>query len=425
MFTMYQSEHIRVDREGHVATLTFTCPPSRYLRWDGNTWEDWERVVAWLYTSCPGDVLLIRSGMKEGFCRGLHSTVWRNLRGPAERAAFAWRGQRLLQKLVRWPGVSVALIDGICRGVGWEWALACDYRLAVHRLGTRIELPDGQTCLGGSVLLRYRHLPRAWQRLASGATLSAGEAYRLRLVDVLLPPVSEPRGWSAFLEPLGPRPRKRPVPDCWPGLAEERRRFATGSPPGNLNTATLAALETFEPSFPRRIGVWGDIPALEDWLLEAVQEGTTVLAYPHAQRYLQRLGELEQQGFCTPWEKTLLHERLHSIDDLDGLTEAELVFVAPPHQPGELLRRLPPTSYMVWVQPAGRSTLSDAPVWYNSRKLSSRVVPMRILRNHHVALLPDEEMPEECVHRLVAWLQRGDYAVTVFPPDARILASAA
>jgi hypothetical protein len=50
---------------------------------------------------------------------------------------------------------------------------------------------------------------------------------------------------------------------------------------------------------------------------------------------------------------------------------------------------------------------------------------MRILRNHHVALLPDEEMPEECVHRLVAWLQRGDYAVTVFPPDARILASAA
>ena len=425
MFTIYESQHIRVDLEGHVATLTFTCPPSRYQRWDGNTLGDWEEVVAWLYTSCPGDVLLIRSGMKEGFCRGLHSTVLRNLRGPAERAAFAGRGQRLLQKLVRWPGVSVALIDGICRGVGWEWALACDYRLAVHRLGTRIELPDGQTCFGGSVLLRYRHRPRAWQRLASGATLSAGEAYRLGLVDLLLPPVSAARGWSAYLEQLGPQLRKRPVPDCWLGLAEERRRFATGNPPGNLDTATPADLETFEPSFPLRIGVWGDIPALDDWFLEAIQGAATILAHPHAQRYLQRLAELEQQGFCTPWEKTLLHERVHSIGDLEGLMEAELVVVAPQHQPGELVHRLAPTSQVVWVQPAGRSPLSDTPVWYNSRKLLSRVVPMRILRNHHVALLPSEATPEECVHRLVAWLQRGDYAVTVFPPNARILASAA
>jgi enoyl-CoA hydratase/carnithine racemase len=425
MFPIYQSDCIHVDLTGHIATLTFTFPLSRYQSWDWTALHEWEQVVEWLHTSCRADILILRSGTEDGFCRGLHPSVLRNLHSSAERAALAWRGQQLVQKLTQWPGVSVAQIDGICRGIGWEFALACDYRLAVQRLRTRIELPQGLTCFGGSALLRYRHSPQALQKLASGATLSAQEACQLGLVDHLLPPADGDRALSRFLQQLGPQPSKRPLPPCWLGLADERRRFAAWNPRLPLDGGTTGDSWMSSSPFPHCIGVWGDIPALEDWLLEAIQRGTAVLSPPMAQRCQQRLADLEQRGFCTPWEKSLLGERLRSIRGIEDLAEAEVLFVAPQYQPWELVRWLAPTSLVVWVQPPGWSPLSYTFPSYNTKVKSPRIVRICFLRSHHVALLPEDEMAEASWQRLVACFQQGDYAVVVFPPHAHILTSAA
>jgi enoyl-CoA hydratase/carnithine racemase len=425
MFPVYQSRHIRVELERHIAALTFAFSPVGQQSWDGDALAEWEQAIAWLSTSCPVEILVIRSGTKDSFCRGLHPTVLRELRRPADRAAFAWRGQQLIQKLAHWPGVSIACIDGLCRGVGWELALACDYRLAVQRAATRIELPQGLTCFGGSVLLQSRHSPQAWHRLASGIPLSAREAFQLQLVDHLSFPSDGDNTLSQFLEKFGHSLAKRPLPAAWLGLANERRRFAAWNPPLPSEGGGHSAAGSFPIPFPRVIGVWGDIPALEDWLLEALLHDSLVLVHSPEQRYPQRLEWLEQRGFCTPQEKSLLLERLRPVDQPDDLAAAELIFLASQYHPGELCRYLDPASLLVWVQPLGRAPLPAITQTYNTMVWPPRVVRLSALGPRHIAVVPEEAVEEASVQRLVSWFQQGDYAVVVFPADARILASAA
>ncbi|MEJ5276963.1 MAG: enoyl-CoA hydratase/isomerase family protein [Thermogemmata sp.] len=425
MFPIYQSRHIRVDLERHIATLTFAFSPLEQQGWDGNALEEWERAIAWLYTSCPVGILVIRSGTKDSFCRGLHPLVLRELRRPADRAAFAWRGQQLIQKLAHWPGVSIASIDGLCRGVGWELALACDYRLAVQRAATRIELPQGLTCFGGSVLLQSRHSPQARHRLASGIPLSAREAFQLQLVDHLSYPSDGDNALSRLREQFGHSLAKRPLPAAWLGLASERRRFAAWNPPLPPNVISDLAADGAPLPFPHVIGVWGDVPAIEDWLLEALLKGALVLVHSPQQRYRQRLDQLEQRGFCTSQEKLLLLERLRPVDHPDDLAAAELIVLAPQYHPGELCRRLDPASLLVWVQPAGHAPLPPISQAYNTIVRPQRVVRLSFLHSRHVAVVPEEAVDELSVQRLVSWFQQGDYGVVVFPADARILASAA
>lgn len=425
MFPIYQSRYIRVKLERHIATLTFAFSPQSHQSWDGTALDEWEQAIAWLSRSCPAEILVIRSWVKDSFCRGLHPSMFRELRHPADRAAFAWRGQQLIQKLAQWPGVSIACIDGLCRGVGWELALACDYRLAVQRLATRIELPQGLTYFGGSVLLRSRHSPLAWHRLASGMPLSAREAFQLQLVDHLSLPSEGDNPLSRFLEHFGHSLAKRPVPDTWLGLASERRRFAAWSPPLPSDGGAHPASWDLPLPFPRVIGVWGDIPALEDWLIEALLQNTRLLVHSSKQRYQQRLEWLEQKGFCTSQEKALLLERLHPVDHPADLTAAELIFLAPQHHPGELGRQLDPASLLVWVQSAGCTPLPPVSPAYNSMVWPQRVVRLSFLRPRHIAVVPEETVEEHSLQRLVSWFQQGDHTVVVFPPDARILTSAA
>jgi enoyl-CoA hydratase/carnithine racemase len=425
MFPIYQSRHIRVELEQQIATLTFTFSASGHQSWDRTALEEWEQALAWLYTSCPVGILVIRSGTKDSFCRGLHPSVLRELCRPADRAAFAWRGQQLIQKLVHWPGVSIACIDGLCRGVGWELALACDYRLAVQRAATRIELPQGLTCFGGSVLLQSRHSSLAMHRLASGIPLSAREAFQLRLVDHLSLPSDGDNLLPRFLEQFGPGLAKRPGPDGWLGLASERRRFAAWNPPIPSEGGGHSASGSFPIPLPRVIGVWGDIPALEDWLLEALLHDTLVLVHSSEHRYQQRLERLEQQGFCTPQEKSLLLERLRPVEQPGDLAAAELIFLASQYHPGELYRYLDSTSLLAWVQPVGRAPLPAISPAYNTMVWPLRVVRLSFLGPRHIAVVPEEAVDEAAVQRLVSWFQQGDYAVVVFPADARILASAA
>lgn len=425
MFPIYQSRHIRVDLERHIATLTFAFSPLEQQGWDGNALEEWERAIAWLYTSCPVGILVIRSGTKDSFCRGLHPLVLRELRRPADRAAFAWRGQQLIQKLAHWPGVSIASIDGLCRGVGWELALACDYRLAVQRAATRIELPQGLTCFGGSVLLQSRHSPQAWHRLTSGIPLSAREAFQLQLVDHLSFPSDGDNALSQFLEQFGHSLAKRPLPTAWLGLANERRRFAAWNPPLPSEGGGHSVSWGSPVPFPRVIGVWGGIPAIEDWLIEAMLQGALVLVHSPEHHYQQHLERLEQQGFCTPQEKSLLLERLRPVDQPGDLAAAELVFLAPQYHPGELCRYFDPASLLVLVQPVGRTPLPPMTPTYNTIVRPQRVVRLSFLHTRQVAVVPEEAVDEASLQRLVSWFQQGDYGVVVFPADARILASAA
>jgi len=111
-----------------------------------------------------------------------------DLREAADMAPEAWAGMigafnRLTREVVAAPQPVVAAIDGVCIGGSFEFAHACDIRLASPR--SRFGCPEasvGLSISNGFSLL----MPRAARRLVlTGELVGAEEALRLGLVDAL------------------------------------------------------------------------------------------------------------------------------------------------------------------------------------------------------------------------------------------------
>lgn len=122
---------------------------------------------------------------------------------PEAWAAMIGAFNRLTREVVAAPQPVVAAIDGVCIGGSFEFAYACDIRLASPR--SRFGCPEasvGLSISNGFSLL----LPRAARRLVlSGELIEAEEALRLGLVDSLHDDVeSEARRLAERIASLAP-----------------------------------------------------------------------------------------------------------------------------------------------------------------------------------------------------------------------------
>jgi 3-hydroxyacyl-CoA dehydrogenase/enoyl-CoA hydratase/3-hydroxybutyryl-CoA epimerase len=107
----------------------------------------------------------------------------------AEGARF---GQIVFQKIADLPVPSAVAIDGSCLGGGTELALACTVRVATDGKDTKIGLPETQLGIipgfGGTQRLpRLVGLVTALDLILSGRQLDAKRAYRVGLVDLVVP----------------------------------------------------------------------------------------------------------------------------------------------------------------------------------------------------------------------------------------------
>jgi enoyl-CoA hydratase len=109
---------------------------------------------------------------------------------PPEAQAVALRGQKLFRRLEAMPKPSVAAINGFALGGGLELAMSCTLRVA----GPDAKLGQPEVKLG--VLPGYggtQRLPRlvgrgrALEMLISGEPIDSAEAYRIGLVNYVVP----------------------------------------------------------------------------------------------------------------------------------------------------------------------------------------------------------------------------------------------
>ena len=110
---------------------------------------------------------------------------------PAGARAFSVRIQQLFNGMAASPLILVAAINGLCFGGGFEFALACDLRLAGET--ARIGLPEVKVGLipGGGGTQRLPRLVgsgRAMQMILSGKLYSGKEAFDLGLIHNVVPP---------------------------------------------------------------------------------------------------------------------------------------------------------------------------------------------------------------------------------------------
>ena len=159
---------------------------------------------------------------------------------PDQALAFSRRIQAVYDRLEASPLITVAAINGLCFGGGFELALACDLRVASS--SARIGLPEVKVGLipGGGGTQR---LPRligtgaALEMILSGRLYEGSEAAGLGLVHLTVKPEELGEGVERLLAPILARPAyavslaKAAVRAAWEGdretgLAAEGRFFS-------------------------------------------------------------------------------------------------------------------------------------------------------------------------------------------------------
>jgi enoyl-CoA hydratase len=135
---------------------------------------------------------------------------------PAECARvmprFFAASHRTLNRVMMLPQAVIAAINGDCMGGGYELALACDFRLAADgpfQIGL-IEILLGLLPGGGGTQRLTRLIGRgpALEALLFGTAYSPAEAYRIGMVNRVVPPeklMSTAMEWAEVLAKRPPR----------------------------------------------------------------------------------------------------------------------------------------------------------------------------------------------------------------------------
>ena len=327
---LFESSHLCITAEYGIATLWLGFPGPAVNALDLARLRELDRALQALEATRSVQIVVVRSSNSKGFCVGIDPAVHARMNRAADRAAFAWYGQQVFERLGNLNAVTIANIEGPCLGAGLELALACDYRLCIARPGTYLGFPDGLTSFGGSVRLRRLIGRRAEQLLSSGRLLSGREAQSLRLIDRAC---CERRGKIELrnlldrveLNPLKPRPLLEPF-----GFAAERRAFAALTP---FVTPKKILVETKNPvpAFPDTIGLLGDHEDAAMLAAEAAARGVTTIVQGNRDLVSTRVDAIQKQGFITPLEAQQTKNRVVVTESLTEFRRAGLVFVAPGH----------------------------------------------------------------------------------------------
>src|SRR5216117_3952638 len=133
------------------------------------------------------------SGKTDNFIAGADIEEFVTLSSAAEAERLSADGQDMLDRIARFPKPIAVGIHGACLGGGFEFALACHYRVATDHPKTQIGLPEVQLGIlpgagGCQRLPRLVGARAALDMILAGKSERAARAFRLGMVDELVAP---------------------------------------------------------------------------------------------------------------------------------------------------------------------------------------------------------------------------------------------
>jgi len=197
--------HVRVERKGRVAWVLLDRPESLNAL-NSELFDQVEEAFRALEAE-HGVRAVVLAGTSPMFAAGADIAEMER-KSLAEGLAFGFHGQRVLDRIERFPSPVIALVEGYALGGGLELALAADFIVAAE--GALLGLPEVTVGIhpgmGGATRLT-RLIGRAKTKLLtySGVPVSAEEAYRLGFVARVVPAASAREEVAAIAEMIASR----------------------------------------------------------------------------------------------------------------------------------------------------------------------------------------------------------------------------
>jgi enoyl-CoA hydratase len=180
-------EFLKLDVADRIATITFNRPDKLNALNDATMLELGRAVEHVRTEAAIGGVVVTGAG--RAFVAGADIAELR-AKTQQEAHALARRGQEVFRRLETSPKPVVAAVNGFALGGGCELAMACHVRLASE--GAKFGQPELKLGVipgygGTQRLTRLVGRGRALQLLMTGELIDAAEAYRIGLVNRIVP----------------------------------------------------------------------------------------------------------------------------------------------------------------------------------------------------------------------------------------------
>jgi enoyl-CoA hydratase len=181
-------QHLLLDRDASVAVLTINRPEKRNALNSATVDELRRAILALKHDDAVRAVILTGAGDK-AFIAGADINELA-VQTPVGGREHAHRGQHVLDLLETMGKPVIAAINGVALGGGCELAMACTIRIAADT--ARIGQPEINLGLmpgyaGSQRLARLVGKGRALELLLTGDAITAEEAYRIGLVNRVVP----------------------------------------------------------------------------------------------------------------------------------------------------------------------------------------------------------------------------------------------
>ncbi|HJR35629.1 MAG TPA: fatty acid oxidation complex subunit alpha FadJ [Gemmatimonadales bacterium] len=176
-----------------IAVLTLDVPGESVNMLGTSIIEEFEALLRQIADDAGARAVVLISGKAENFVAGADIQEFTRISSAEEGAAMARAGQEMIGRLERFPKPIVVAIHGGCVGLGCELSLACSWRIATDAPKTVIGLPEVQIGIlpgagGCQRLPRLIGVRAALDIILAGKTERAAKAFKLGLVDELVPP---------------------------------------------------------------------------------------------------------------------------------------------------------------------------------------------------------------------------------------------
>lgn len=182
-----QREFVNYEIDESVATVTVNRPPVNAI--DHQTLAELGAVFDELFLNERVRAVIFTGGGKKAFIAGADISVILGL-DRRKGMKFSQSGHDLTLKIEHFPVPVICAINGLALGGGLEFAMACDIRIASEkaRLGVpEIKLGAYPGAGGTQRLPRLIGKGKAKELLFTGDDISAEEAYRIGLVEKVVP----------------------------------------------------------------------------------------------------------------------------------------------------------------------------------------------------------------------------------------------